>query len=216
MTGSHHPGAFKDLLHYENVARVLAKGLTGFRPGPDPLDVAETLEQLADEMENMPFVITDCRMAVEAFEQLESVLDRMYALADRAVELNDAKPNVLAAMDEEFGGYSHLVARLAGADEFDGPRLSLATSAEARVTRVILGCLSGARQGFARRLEEQRRRINDAMDDAMALLLRMLDEGEGVSPETRAGLAAVLERLRAMDDDFKTLVGRVPPSVLLN
>jgi hypothetical protein len=202
MTNCSYAGSFEDLNHYETVARVLAKELSSFRLSSDPLDVAETLEQLTEEMESMPGVINDCRLAAEAFDELESVLDRMYSLADRAVELNDSNPILQIAMDEEFGGYAHIIARLAGADDFNGPYLSLCTSSEAKVTRVILSCLSAARQNFAYRLEEQRRHINSAMDDAVRLLLRILDEGHAVSHETRQGLASILERLRDLDEDF--------------
>ncbi|MDR3154861.1 MAG: hypothetical protein LBW85_11500, partial [Deltaproteobacteria bacterium] len=185
------PETLNDLLHYETLARVMAQELAGFRLASDPLDVAETLEQLTEEMEDMPRVIGDCRRAVEAFGQLEGALDRMYALADRAAELDDSDPTLLLSMDEEFSGYAHIVARLAGSGDFDGPCLSLCTSSEARVSRTVLACLSKARHGFAAKLEEQRRHINSAMGEAMELLARMLEEGEEISYETREGLTSL-------------------------
>jgi hypothetical protein len=203
-----------DLHHYETVARVMARELAGFRLSSDPLDVAETLEQLTEEMEDMPRVIADCRRAAEAFGELEGCLDRMYALADRAVELDDSNPSVTLAMDEEFSSYAHLVARLAGADDFDGPCLSLVTSDEARVTRTILGCLSNARQGFAAKLDEQRRHINIAMADAMALLVRILEEGDEISRETRDGLSALMETLKVMEKGFSPVFQDKRPALL--
>jgi hypothetical protein len=193
------PGTVSDLIHFETVARVLARELSGFRLGSDPLDVAETLEQLTEEMEDMPRVISDCRRAVEAFGELEGALDRMYSLADRAAELEDSDPALLMAMDAEFAGYAHIVARLAGAGDFNGPCLSLSTSSEARITRTVLTCLSAARHGFAAKLEEQRRHINSAMGEAMDLLVRLLEEGEQISFETREGLATLLDTVRVMD-----------------
>jgi hypothetical protein len=216
MNSSFYSRSFEDLNHYETVARVLAKELSSFRLTSDPLDVAETLEQLTEEMETMPGVIKDCRLAAEAFGELESVLDRMYSLADRAVELKDSNPLLLSAMNEEFGGYSHIIARLAGADDFSGPCLSLLTSEEAKVTRVILSCLSAASQNLAYRLEEQRRHINSAMDDAINLLLRILDEGDGISYETRLGLSSILERLRDLDENFVSPDERPARAYLLN
>ncbi|MDR2461151.1 MAG: hypothetical protein LBE38_10330 [Deltaproteobacteria bacterium] len=196
MNNISYPVNPPDLSHCENLARLLAKGLSTFSLSSDPLDVAETLEQLGEEMEDMPLVIQDCRLAMEAFKELESVLDRMYALADRAVELNDSNPRLMAAMNEEFSGYAHIVARLAGADDFDGPCLTLETSSEARVTRIILGYLAAAKQNFAARLEEQRRHINAAMDDAIGLLARILEEGCEISYDTRKGLTDLLGTLK--------------------
>jgi hypothetical protein len=196
------------------MARLLAKGLSTFSLSSDPLDVAETLEQLTEEMEDMPTVIQDCRMAMEAFGQLESVLDRMYALADRAVELKDSTPALMRTMDEEFSGYAHIVARLAGAHDFSGPCLSLASSAEAKVTRIILGYLAAARQNFAMRLEEQRRHINTAMDDAISLLMRILDEGDEISYDTRKGLEDLLGRLREVDGMLDSDSSKVQPYLL--
>ncbi|MDR1314517.1 MAG: hypothetical protein LBQ12_12705 [Deltaproteobacteria bacterium] len=193
---------YRDLNHFETVAKVMARELSGFRLASDPLDVAETIEQLTEEMEDMPRVIGDCRRAVEAFGELEGALDRMYSLADRAAELDDSDPALLASMDAEFSGYAHIVARLAGAGDFDGPCLSLATSAEAMVTRTVLACLTAARHGFAEKLEEQRRHINSAMGEAMELLARILEEGEEISLETRNGLNGLLDTLKIMDRGF--------------
>ncbi|MDR1041994.1 MAG: hypothetical protein LBR80_17870, partial [Deltaproteobacteria bacterium] len=147
-------------------------------------------------------VISDCRRAVEAFGELEGALDRMYSLADRAAELHDSDPALLLAMDEEFSGYAHIVARLAGAGDFDGPCLSLATSSEAKITRTVLACLTEARHGFAAKLEEQRRHIDCAMSEAMELLTRILEEGEAISNETRSGLSGLVDTLRVMDCGF--------------
>jgi hypothetical protein len=191
-----------DLNHFETVARVLARELSGFRLASDPLDVAETIEQLTEEMEDMPRVIGDCRRAVEAFGELQGALDRMYSLADRAAELDDSDPELLLAMDSEFSGYAHIVARLAGAGDFDGPCLSLVTSSEARVTRTVLACLTAARHGFAAKLEEQRRHINSAMSEAMELLARILEEGDQISNETRDGLNGLMETIKIMEGGF--------------
>ena len=192
-------GVYQDLNDYETVARIMAMELSSFELRSDPLDVAETIEELTEEMEDMPGVISDCRQAAEAFLELESALDRMYSLADRASEAGADNPALLEALDREFGGYSEIVARLAGADDFEGPILSLASVEEAKVTRIILGCLSEARRTFAMRLEEQRRHINSAMDDAMNLLLRILEDGEEISYDTKEGLTALLNRLRTLD-----------------
>ncbi|MDR2611329.1 MAG: hypothetical protein LBG06_00270 [Deltaproteobacteria bacterium] len=208
------PEPFSDLNHFETVARVMARELAGFRLASDPLDVAETLEQLTEEMEDMPRVIGDCRRAVEAFGELEATLDRMYSLADRAVELGDSSPEILAAVDGEFSGYAQIVARLAGAGDFEGPCLSLATSAEARVARTVLACLSSARHGFAAKLEEQRRHINSAMGEAMELLARILEEGDELSRETRDGLASLLETVSVMQGGFNPARPERRPALL--
>jgi hypothetical protein len=196
---THDPQTVNDLNHFETVAKVLARELGGFRLGSDPLDVAETLEQLTEEMEDMPRVISDCRRAIEAFGELEGALDRMYSLADRAAELADSDSRLLLTMDAEFSGYAHIVARLAGAGDFDGPCLSLVTSAEAKVTRTVLACLSAARHGFAAKLEEQRRHISSAMSEAVELLARILEDGEEISNETRSGLNGLMETIKLMD-----------------
>jgi hypothetical protein len=194
-----NPGVYQDLSHYETVARILAMELSSFELLSDPLDVAETIEELTEEMVDMPSVINDCRLAAEAFQELEGAIDRMYSLADRAVEAGTGNPGALSALDAEFAGYAEIVARLAGAEEFEGPILSLATVEDARVTRIILGCLAGARHTFALRLEEQRRHINTAMSDALGLLGRILEDGAEISHDTRAGLTALLTKLGTMD-----------------
>ncbi|MDR1487694.1 MAG: hypothetical protein LBT62_06885, partial [Deltaproteobacteria bacterium] len=126
-----------DLNHYETVARIMASELATMELTAEPLDVAETIETLSDEMGQMPQIITDCRLAVEAFNELDLTLDRMYSLADRAVESGEDELGLRDCLDTEFSGYSHIVARLAGADEFDGPSLSLLTKSDARVARQI-------------------------------------------------------------------------------
>ncbi|MDR2198414.1 MAG: hypothetical protein LBR53_02965 [Deltaproteobacteria bacterium] len=204
------PSVYQDLTHYETVARILAMELSSFELVADPLDVAETLEELSEEMEDMPYVISDCREAAAAFSELEGALDRMYSLADRAIEAGSSDPSILNVLDEEFSLYAELVARLAGADDFEGPILSLATPEEARITRVILGCLSDARHNFALRLEEQRRHINTAMDDALGLLTRILENGTGISHGTRSGLSALLSKLRSLDPALEGREGRGP------
>jgi hypothetical protein len=192
-------GVYHDLNHYEEVARIMAMELSSFELLADPLDVAETLEELTEEMEDMPEVISTCRLAAETFLELEGALDRMYSLADRAIEAGAENPELLNTLDKQFAGYAEIVARLAGADDFEGPILSLSTVEDARVTRIILGCLSESRHSFAVRLEEQRRNINLAMDDAMKLLQRILEEGNEISHDTRAGLTALLTKLKSLD-----------------
>ncbi|MDR2340053.1 MAG: hypothetical protein LBF40_07975 [Deltaproteobacteria bacterium] len=206
--------AYHDLTHYESVARILAMELSSFELVADPLDVAETIEELTEEMEDMPHVISDCRMASEAFQELEGALDRMYSLADRAIEAGAGNPGLLDTLDRQFAGYAEIVARLAGADDFEGPILSLGTVEEARVTRIILGCLSEARHNFALRLEEQRRRINTAMDDALSLLLRLLETGEGISHDTKAGLRTLMEKLGTIDPTTQAAIAVERPYTL--
>ncbi len=195
--------SYHDLSHYEKVARILAQELPGLALLSEPLDVIDSLENLSDEMSQMPEIIQDCRLATEAFDQLDDVIGRMYALADRAVELPDGKDRQRAVLDEEFAGYSHIVARLAGADDFDGPSLSLATKPEALAARKILAYLNEARRGFTRKLADQRRQINSAMDEALALLVKIVSETEDLSHHNRERLAELLDRLAISVNDFQ-------------
>jgi hypothetical protein len=164
----------------------------------EPLDVAETIETLTEEMETMPEVISDCREATEVFGELEQTLDRMYSLADRAVEAGAREPGLLETLDQEFSGHAQIVARLAGTAEFDEPSLTLQTVPHARVARQILGYLAAARFKFSQRLNEQRRRINLAMDEALALLSHILTEVEDISFETKTGLGELVDRLNEL------------------
>ncbi|MDR2455028.1 MAG: hypothetical protein LBE49_00315 [Deltaproteobacteria bacterium] len=199
-----------DLSHYEMVAKIMADELSTMELASEPLDVAETIETLGEEMGNMPGIISDCRLAVEAFNELDVTLDRMYALADRAVDSDEADQALRNGLDEEFAGHSHIVARLAGADEFDGPSLSLLTKGEARVARQILGCLAAARHDFSKRLREQRRRINSAMDEALEMLAAILADVEEISHATREGLTALVAHLRALGGEFDQHAERAP------
>jgi hypothetical protein len=167
------------------------------------LDVIDSLENLSDEMSMMPEVIQDCRLATEAFDQLDDVIGRMYALADRAVELPEDKDRERVVLDEEFSGYSHIVARLAGADDFDGPSLSLATRPEALAARKILAYLNEARSSFTRKLSDQRRQINSAMDEALAMLVRIVSDTEDLSHYNREKLAEILNTLAVSAADFQ-------------
>lgn len=191
-----------DLSHYEMVAKIMADELSTLELASEPLDVAETIETLGEEMGNMPRIISDCRLAVEAFNELDGTLDRMYALADRAVDSKEEDQALRSGLDEEFAGHAHIVARLAGADEFDGPSLSLLTRGEARVARQILGCLAAARHDFSKRLRDQRRRINSAMDEALEMLAGILADVEEISHDTREGLTALVAHLRALGGEF--------------
>ena len=192
--------ACPDLNKYEQVARILAQELPGLALMSEPLDVIDSLENLSDEMARMPEIIQDCRMATEAFDELDQVIGRMYALADRAVELPDDRDRDRLLLDEEFQGYSHIVARLAGADDFDGPSLSVATRPDALAARKILAYLNDARRNFTRKLADQRRQINSAMDEALSLLLRIVSETEDLSHQNRDRLRDILDRLAVLGD----------------
>jgi hypothetical protein len=191
-------GEYSDLYHYELVAKILADELSQMTLASEPLDVAETIESLSEEMVSMPAVINDCREAAEVFGELEQTLDRMYSLADRACETGGRDPGGLALLEAEFTGYSQIVARLAGQTGFGGPSLSLLSVPQARVARQVLGYLAAARYKFEQKLTEQRRRINCAMDEAVELLNYLLTEVEEISHETKTGLTELIDRLREL------------------
>jgi hypothetical protein len=102
------------------------------------------------------------------------------------------------------------VARLAGADDFDGPSLSLVTRPEALAARRILGYLGEARTGFTRQLADQRRHINQAMDEAVALLVRLVSATDDLSYQGRDRLRDLLDRLAALGDMPSLPAGPVP------
>ncbi|MDR0622071.1 MAG: hypothetical protein LBJ61_09375 [Deltaproteobacteria bacterium] len=196
-------GGCPDLNHYEIVARIMANELSTLELASEPLDVAETIETLSEEMNQMPQIISDCRMAVEVFNELDVTLDRMYSLADRASESNEADEALRVGLDEEFSGYSHIVARMAGADDFDGPSLSLRTRGDALVARKILGCLSQARHDFSKRVFDQRRRIDGTMTEAIELLSRLLREVENITYQTRDGLTELVAHLQSLSGEYE-------------
>jgi hypothetical protein len=203
-------GEYSDLYRFELVAKILADELSQIRLSAEPLDVAETIESLTEEMGDMPEVISDCREASETFGELEGALDRMYSLADRAVEVGARQPEMLETLDAEFAGYAHIVARLAGSGDFESPSLSLRTTPQARVARQVLGYLAAARTDFCRRLTEQRRRIGTAMEEAMDLLSFILTEVDEISHETKMGLGELLERLTALGAMLEPTEKKVP------
>jgi hypothetical protein len=192
-----------DLNHYELMARIMANELSTLELASEPLDVAETIETLGEEMNQMPQIITDCRLAVEVFNELDVTLDRMYSLADRASESKEEEGALRAALDDEFAGYSHIVARMAGADDFDGPSLSLLTKGEANVARQILGCLSKARHDFSKRIFDQRRRIDSAMNEAIEMLGRILSEVENITYQTRDGLTELVAHVQTLSGEYE-------------
>ncbi|MDR1296108.1 MAG: hypothetical protein LBO05_01795 [Deltaproteobacteria bacterium] len=201
----HFGGSYScpDLNHYEIVAKIMANELATMELASEPLDVAETIETLTEEMGQMPQIITDCRLAVEAFNELDITLDRMYSLADRAAESKDGEEALRLGLNDEFSGYSHIVARMAGADDFDGPSLSLISKAEAKVTLQILSCLGRARHDFCRRLQDQRRRINSTMDEALEMLSTILTEVESISHATRNGLTELVAHLQTLGGEYQ-------------
>ena len=189
---------YQDLGRHEKTARLLARELPSLSLGSEPLDVIESLENLSDEMSQMPEVIQDCRLATEAFSELNRVIGHMYALADRAVELPEDSQEERRLLDEDFKGYSHIVARLSGADAYDGPSLSLASRPEAQAARTILGYLNEARSGFTQKLAAQRRQINLAMTEALHLLAKIVYETKELSHQNRGRLEEILEKLSGM------------------
>ena len=201
-----------DLSNYETIARILAQELPSLTLLSEPLDVVDSLENLTDEMAQMPEIIQDCRLATEAFDELDQVIGRMYALADRAVELPDDQGGARGLLDEEFQGYSHIVARLAGADDFDGPNLSLLTKPEALAARKILSYLNETRRSFTQKLADQRRQINDAMDEALNLLVKIVSETEELSHYNRDRLQDILGRLSIVKIDLQQLSGTEKPT----
>jgi hypothetical protein len=192
-----------DLNHYELVAKIMANELATLELASEPLDVAETIETLGEEMNQMPQIISDCRMAVEVFSELDLTLDRMYSLADRACESREEDQALRMGLDDEFAGYSHIVARMAGADDFDGPSLSLLTKGEAKVARQILACLSKARHDFSKRIFDQRRRIDGTMTEAIELLTRLLTEVENITYRTRDGLTELVAHLQSLAGEYE-------------
>jgi len=187
-----------ELNSYEQIARLLARELPNLPLGSEPLEVADSLENLSEDMALMPEIIKDCRLATEAFDELDQAIGRMYALADRAAELPDIRLAERLVLDGEFKGYAHIVARLAGAGDFEGPALSLATRPEALAARRILGYLGEARTGFTRQLANQRRQINQAMDEAVALLVRLASAADDLSHQGRDRLRDLLDRLAGL------------------
>ncbi len=206
--------ACSDLSLHAKVARILAQELPGLDLLSEPLDVVDSLEQLSDEMSYMPEVIEDCRLATETFDELDRVIGHMYALADRAVELPLDRLCERELLDEEFKGYSHIVARLAGANDFDGPSLSLASRQEAICTRKILGYLNEARNGFTHKLSAQRRQISDAMDEALRLLVKIVSDSEDLSYHNREKLSEILDRLVLVNDFLHAQSERPSPGKL--
>jgi len=192
------PAVCPELNNYEQIARLLARELPNLPLGSEPLDVVDSLENLSEDMALMPEIIQDCRLATEAFDELDQVIGHMYALADRAVELPENRTAERSLLDGEFKGYAHIVARLAGAEDFDGPSLSLATRPEALAARRILGYLGEARTGFTRQLANQRRQINQAMDEAVALLVHLVSATDDLSHQGRDRLRDLLDRLAAL------------------
>ena len=191
---------YPDLSNYEKIASFLAQELPDLALNTEPLDVADSLESLSEEMALMPEIIRDCRLATEAFDELDQVIGRLYALADRAVELPENRPQERRLLDEEFKGYAHIVARLAGAEDFDGPSLRLVSRPEAKAARRILSYLNDARTGFTRQLANQRRQINNTMDEAVAILVRLVKETESLSCEGRGRLEDILDRLAGLNE----------------
>ncbi|MDR1872893.1 MAG: hypothetical protein LBS60_13410 [Deltaproteobacteria bacterium] len=189
------PADYPELYHFEMVAHILAEELSQIQLSDDPLDVAETIEILSEEMESMPEVISRCREASETFGELDETLDRMYSLADRAIEIGAREPESLEILDDEFAGYAQIVARLAQSPDFEGPSLSLRSVTSAKVARQVLGYLSAARRDFSRRLEEQRRRIGSAMEEALELLGHILNGVDDISHETKLFLGDLVDRL---------------------
>jgi hypothetical protein len=202
--------ACPDLNHFELVAKIMADELASLELDAEPLDVAETIETLSEEMGGMPQIITDCRLAMEAFSELDGVLDRMFSLADRAAECPEDQESLFERLDDEFSGYAHIVARLAGADDFDGPSLSVGSREEAQVARRILGCLGTARHSFSRRLEAQRRRINGAMGESLEMISRILTEVEDISYATRESLTELLAHLKTLGREFDEGLNKTP------
>lgn len=203
ITVSSLDNTYQDLNHYEKIARILARELPGLSLASEPIAVSDSIENLSDEMTAMPEVIQDVRLATEAFDELDGAIGHMYALADRSAELPEDTSRQRAILDGEFRGYSHIVARLAGADDFEGPRLSLATKGQALAARKILGYLNEARSGFTRKLADQRRQINDAMDEALSMLGQLVSEGEDLSCDGRERLRDLLNRLPVTVENYQ-------------
>lgn len=193
-------GICPDLNKYERMARILAKELPSLHLLSEPLDVVDSLENLSDEMTRMPQVIVDCRLATEAFNELDQVIDRMFALADCAVELSEDNRDQRKQLDEEFKIYSQIVSRLAGADNYGGPSLNLSSRDEAVTARKVLSFINEARRGFTRKLDHQRRQINQAMDEVLNLLMRLVSDVEELSYYNREQLSEILDHLGAMEE----------------
>ncbi len=194
--------SYQDLARYELIAQILAKELPHLPLLSEPLDIIDSIESISGDMVHMPEIIQDCREAAEAFDQLDQTIDHMYALADRAVELGEGQDAKRMILDEEFKGYAHIVARLAGADDWNGPRLSLATLPEATSARQILGYLSFARQNFTKRLADQRRQINQAMNEALEVLSKIATESAELSHVNKTHLQELIDRLSAISENF--------------
>ena len=192
--------ACPDLASYEKMARILAQELPNLSLLSEPLDVVDSLANLSTEMSRMPEVIEDCRLATETFGELDHAIGRMFALADRAVELPEESDGERIILDAEFKNYAHIVARLAGDSGCDGPALNLNSQGEAISARHILAYLNDARHKFTRRLDSQRRQINQVMDEALTLLVKLVNEVGDLSYNNRESLFDILSRLGTMSE----------------
>ena len=149
---------------------ILSAGLPETPVSRMPAEVAETLTLAREQMRQIPAVIEDIAAAQRAFDLLDRAISRMSELAREAAGLTDDDQAGRDAREEEFVKLAQVVARVAGRDDYRGPKLTITSKAQAEGSIKILKHLDPVKAGLAAQLRQQRTLVIQAVQETVVFL----------------------------------------------
>lgn len=135
-----------------------------------PPEVARALIMARVQMQGIPSALRDLEAAKLNFSVLEKSLDRLVALTDEAAELGEEDQPGRDRLEVELVSLAHVVAKLAGRQNYDGPQISVKTKAHAQGSRKILRHLTPFKEDMALNLIDQENLIVEAIEQTIGFL----------------------------------------------
>ncbi len=176
------------------VSSLLAGGIPETSPTDMPVEVSEVLLQAKAQMDAIPSALEELHQAWQEFDLLDRHIERLIELAREAAAGPEEDQGARLERQEEFIGSARVVAGLAGRLNYDQPRLSVATKAQAKASYQALKHLVPVKSTLADQLREQEENIKEAVEGTIGFLSVIAE----AYPESAAveEIASALEAVR--------------------
>ena len=159
-----------DLEKLNDVSCILSTGIPVPAADDIPDEVVETLKLARIQMETIPAALEDIEAAKREFKVLDKTIDRLEELAREASELPEEDRTGRASREAEFIKLGHVLAQIAGRQNYQGPELSIATRAKAQSSHRIIKHLLPVKESLAAQMAEQEAMVVEAVQQTIDFL----------------------------------------------